>query len=65
MMFEKGGIDMTPPNGTEPVVLEARGIVKELGGNTVLNHVDLTLAKGDLKVLIGPSGSGNQLCCSA
>lgn len=41
-----------------PIVLQARGIVKNLGGNTVLNHVDLTLAKGDLKVLIGPSGSG-------
>lgn len=49
---------MTQPNGTGPIVLEARGIVKELGGNTVLNHVDLTLKKGDLKVLIGPSGSG-------
>ena len=49
---------MTHPNGAGPVVLQARGIVKELGGNTVLNHVDLTLSKGDLKVLIGPSGSG-------
>ncbi len=43
---------------TQPVVLEALGIVKELGGNTVLNQVDLTLSRGDLKVLIGPSGSG-------
>ncbi len=43
---------------TQPIVLEALGLVKELGGNTVLDHVDLTLAKGDIKVLIGPSGSG-------
>ena len=49
---------MTQPNGTGPIVLEAQGIVKELGGNAVLNHVDLILKKGDLKVLIGPSGSG-------
>ncbi|WP_300465209.1 amino acid ABC transporter ATP-binding protein [Desulfobacula sp.] len=39
-------------------VLEARNIIKNLGGNTVLRGVSIALNKGDIKVLIGPSGSG-------
>ncbi len=39
-------------------VLEAKNIIKELGGNTVLRGVNIALNKGDIKVLIGPSGSG-------
>jgi polar amino acid transport system ATP-binding protein len=42
----------------KPRVLEARKIVKELGGSRVLDQVDLILDRGDIKVLIGPSGSG-------
>jgi polar amino acid transport system ATP-binding protein len=40
------------------IVLEAKNIIKELGGNTVLRGVNIALNKGDIKVLIGPSGSG-------
>lgn len=39
-------------------VLEAKNIIKKLGGNTVLKGVNIALHKGDIKVLIGPSGSG-------
>jgi len=39
-------------------VLEAKNIIKNLGGNTVLKGVNIALHKGDIKVLIGPSGSG-------
>ncbi len=41
-----------------PAILEARNIVKHLGGQTVLRDVSLDMRKGALKVLIGPSGSG-------
>ncbi len=39
-------------------ILHVDGIVKTLGGNIVLDGASMTLNKGDLKVLIGPSGGG-------
>jgi putative ABC transport system ATP-binding protein len=47
---------------TAQVVVEARGIVKELGHGAALvralRGVDLTLYSGELTLLMGPSGSG-------
>ena len=42
---------------TSPI-LEAKHISKRLGGKLILDDVSLSLNKGDLKVLIGPSGGG-------
>ncbi|MGM0425048.1 MAG: amino acid ABC transporter ATP-binding protein [Thermodesulfobacteriota bacterium] len=39
-------------------LLEVRGLSKLLGGEQILQDVSLALHKGDLKVLIGPSGGG-------
>lgn len=39
-------------------VLRVENIVKSLGGSRILKGVGLTLNKGELKVLIGPSGGG-------
>jgi len=39
-------------------ILEVKNISKTLGGKLILNDVSLSLNKGDLKVLIGPSGGG-------
>jgi len=39
-------------------ILAAKNISKTLGGKLILNDVSLSLDKGDLKVLIGPSGGG-------
>jgi polar amino acid transport system ATP-binding protein len=44
-----------PPAG---VLLEARGITKRFGVDTVLKSVDLTVHDGEVLVIIGPSGSG-------
>ncbi|MDR2455612.1 MAG: amino acid ABC transporter ATP-binding protein [Deltaproteobacteria bacterium] len=43
--------------GAAPL-LEVRGISKTLGGKLILDDVSLSMDKGDLKVLIGPSGGG-------
>ena len=39
-------------------ILEAKNISKTLGGKLILDDVSLSLNKGDLKVIIGPSGGG-------
>ncbi len=42
----------------EAPLLEVRGLSKQLGGKNILQDVSFSLHKGDLKVLIGPSGGG-------
>ena len=39
-------------------VLEARGVVKEVGGLRAVAGVDLTPRRGELRCLIGPNGAG-------
>lgn len=39
-------------------ILSINNISKSFGGNTILNSVSFKLAKGEIKVLIGPSGGG-------
>jgi polar amino acid transport system permease protein len=41
-----------------PLVLEASGLSKRLGGLLVLDDVDLKVHKGEVLAVIGPSGSG-------
>ncbi|MDK9708381.1 MAG: amino acid ABC transporter ATP-binding protein [Desulforhopalus sp.] len=41
-----------------PPVLKISNITKSFGNITILNSVSLGLAKGEIKVLIGPSGGG-------
>ena len=39
-------------------ILKIKAISKSFGDNTILNSVSLQVAKGEIKVLIGPSGGG-------
>lgn len=39
-------------------ILQVTDITKSFGGTTILNAVSVKLAKGEIKVLIGPSGGG-------
>jgi polar amino acid transport system ATP-binding protein len=41
-----------------PPILRVNKITKAFGDDTILNSVSLQLAKGEIKVLIGPSGGG-------
>ena len=42
----------------ENIQLNARGIVKSFGEETVLNGIDLSVKKGEVVVVLGPSGCG-------
>ncbi|HEY9638704.1 MAG TPA: ATP-binding cassette domain-containing protein [Coleofasciculaceae cyanobacterium] len=42
---------------TEPLI-ELKGISKSFGNNVILDHVDLTIHRGDALAIIGPSGTG-------
>ena len=39
-------------------ILRVHNITKSFGDSTILNSVSIELAKGEIKVLIGPSGGG-------
>ncbi|MCS7014622.1 MAG: amino acid ABC transporter ATP-binding protein [Gemmatales bacterium] len=38
--------------------IEIRGLVKRLGGRTILNGIELTIEQGETLAVLGPSGSG-------
>ncbi|MCI0548714.1 MAG: ABC transporter ATP-binding protein [Candidatus Rokubacteria bacterium] len=48
---------MTTP-GTPAPLLEARGLVKHLGGRRVVDGVDIVCAEGQILGLLGPNGAG-------
>ena len=43
---------------TVPTILQARGLTKTFGENTVLHSVDLEVREGEFVSVMGPSGSG-------
>jgi polar amino acid transport system ATP-binding protein len=49
--------EVTQPSGAQPMV-RVRGLVKRFGHDTVLNGIDLDVARGEVITLIGQSGSG-------
>jgi zinc transport system ATP-binding protein len=42
----------------DPVLIEARGLGLVLGGRTILDHVSLSVRRGQVVVVIGPNGAG-------
>ena len=44
-------------------MINVEGLKKDFGGNEVLKGVNVTINKGDVVCVIGPSGSGNRLFC--
>lgn len=41
-----------------PAILQTTGLTKRFGGLVAVDNVDLTLAEGEIRGLIGPNGSG-------
>ena len=40
----------------ERIQLQVSGLVKQFGAETVLNGIDLSVRKGEVVVVLGPSG---------
>ncbi len=53
MTFESGFEE-----SSKPTFLELRGVSKSFGEHKVLDQINLTVAEGEVLVVIGPSGSG-------
>jgi branched-chain amino acid transport system ATP-binding protein len=49
---------MKPADQHPPVVLQAQGLLKQFGGITATDHVNLQLRAGARHALIGPNGAG-------
>ena len=43
-------------------LLETRDLTRHFGGLAAVNHVDLTVEKGEIVGLIGPNGAGKTTC---
>ena len=50
--------DMDKNSSADSAGLQLSGIAKVLGGRTIVDHLDLAVAKGELICLLGPSGCG-------
>src|SRR6185436_19651541 len=59
-IFEHPSMDAPEPagNGNGRAMLEAEGIWKSFGAKQVLKGVDLSVAKGEVLVILGPNGCG-------
>ena len=44
------------------IQLKATGIIKKFGDDVVLNGIDLSVKRGEVVVVLGPSGCGRALC---
>lgn len=54
--------DELPPTGDAPDVIAFRNVVKVLGGRRVLDGVTVSVPRGRVTVLMGPSGVGKTVC---
>src|SRR5436189_6103174 len=50
--------DVSTPRNSGDVLLAANGLVKSLGGNRVVDGIDLTCRSGEVLGLLGPNGAG-------
>ena len=45
----------------DKVLIEVQGLQKAFGSNQVLDGITTDICQGEVVVVVGPSGSGNQL----
>ena len=48
----------SPSPQLSPPALEIKSLVKNFGGKTAVDHLDLTIAQGEFHALLGPNGAG-------
>jgi ABC-2 type transport system ATP-binding protein len=49
---------LATPAGAAPVVLATYGLTKSFGGKLAVDHLDLTVRRGDVFGFLGPNGAG-------
>lgn len=49
---------MTVSEGVSPVVIQTKGLTKKYGELTAVDHLDLTVYRGEVFGLLGPNGAG-------
>jgi ABC-2 type transport system ATP-binding protein len=47
-----------PPPDDAPLVIDVEGLTKSFGARTVVDHVDMQVARGEIYGFLGPNGSG-------
>ena len=57
-LLTKGNCVLKPVENGDAHLLEVRGLCKRFGTHVVLNGIDLSIAAGEVVVIVGPSGSG-------
>src|SRR3954452_897391 len=62
-MVDLSAAPPAPSERTTDALVELRGVDKHFGSLHVLQHIDLTVARGEVVVIIGPSGSGKSTLC--
>jgi ABC-2 type transport system ATP-binding protein len=58
---ERAGLERGPETSeqdTPPVVLTTRGLTKQFGGITAVDHLDLEVRQGEVFGFLGPNGAG-------
>ena len=52
---------MSDRANTDDIVIRVRGLVNELGGNVLHDHLDLDVKRGEVMGVVGGSGTGKSV----
>jgi ABC-2 type transport system ATP-binding protein len=55
---DRPAIDYSLPQGSRPLAIEARGLVKRFEGTVAVDGVDISVPEGSIYGILGPNGAG-------